>query len=94
LLKIREEEKNKEKQTTIFLMQYKKRRERRKRSNVSPLLDLCYQQGLLSIHTICVCNLSLVDHLSWIMCNQANRCSTSKLYPHAAGNYTQVCKGK
>jgi hypothetical protein len=60
----------------------------------SPLLDLCYRQGLSSIHTICVCNLSLVDHLSWIMCNQATTTATSKLHPHAIGNYTQVCKGK
>jgi hypothetical protein len=54
----------------------------------SPLLDLCYQQGLWSIHTIYVCNLSLIDHLSWIMCNQATAAATSKLHPHAASNYT------
>jgi hypothetical protein len=41
-----------------------------------------------------VCNLSLVDHLSWIMCNQATAAAILKLHPHAASNYTQVCKGK
>ena len=51
----------------------------------SPLLDLCNHQGLWSIHTIYVYDLSLVDRLSWTMCNQATVAATSKLHPHAAG---------
>jgi hypothetical protein len=33
----------------------KKERKRRERSEDFPPIDLCYHQGLRSIHTICVC---------------------------------------
>jgi hypothetical protein len=55
-----------------------RKRELKKEEEDSPLLDLCYHQGLWSIHTIYVCNLSLVGHLSWIMCNQAIAAATSR----------------
>jgi hypothetical protein len=55
-----------------------KKRVKKRRGGFSSSRPLLSSGLMIYTHYVCVCNLSLVDHLRWIMCNQATAAATSK----------------